>query len=86
MHVQRNSVARSLQGKGNSVFCVHIISLSGKWQDFRKTLLRMKCVLISSTSTVLTVSHSKKIKRYIFTNLHWSSCKLPAILSHFNKT
>ena len=62
-------------------------TLSHKRYDFRKKAIEHKmCVFIFSTTFVWNISHSKKnLARYLKT-FEKSSCKVPVILSDFNRT
>ena len=57
-----------------------------KRQDFGKTLLNTKCVLISSPKMSETLLISKRTERHLIKNVLWSSSKVPLLLSDCNVT
>jgi hypothetical protein len=63
-------------------------TLSHKRYDFRKNVIKQKCVLIFSTNSVWNVSHSKRISAAYYHKCTHRIClyiKCPLLLSYFNK-
>ena len=62
-------------------------TLSHKLLDFRKNVIDHKmCVLIFSTTFLSNISHSEQNSARCDQNVCWSACKVPLLVSDFNKT